>query len=269
MPEILWGPMLGLVHIATLVAAIIINLVLYAWLSRTSRKTQVIMLFFLSLSGIAAIVYNLVAFGSPWENLPLQLYSLNAILLPLAVLTRKKGICNLLFLWSAGSYVALIFHAAEGMADVNLFSWSFVFYYFPHVLGAGIPMLLLSLKLVEKSYKAIKPSLIITLACYTIIHFINVAINSGIIGPGNIDVNYMSSMAPSNSVLQLFWMIIPSEYWYMILIVPFILLYVGWWFLPEILEHTKHTKIRRAKIRAINEYYDEYEEEYIDEIIDD
>ena len=269
MPEILWGPTFGAVHIITLAVAIIINLILYSWLSRSSRKVQIITLFFLSLSGIAAIVYNLIAFGSPWENLPLHLYSLNAILLPIAVLTRKELISNLLFIWSIGSYIALAFHTSEGMAQVNLFSLSFVCYYFPHVLCAGIPMLLLALKLVDKSYKAIKPSLIITVACYTAIHFVNVAINSGLIGPGNIEVNYMSSIAPSNSALQLLWMVIPSAYWYMILIVPFILLYVGWWFLPEILEHTKNTKIRRAKLKAIDEYYDEYKEEYIEEIIED
>ena len=91
MPEILWGPMFGALHIATLVIAVLINVALYFALSNASRKTQVITLFFLSFAGIAAIIFNLVTWGRPWEYLPLHLCSLNAMLLPFAVLTRKNG----------------------------------------------------------------------------------------------------------------------------------------------------------------------------------
>ncbi|MBR3845589.1 MAG: YwaF family protein [Clostridia bacterium] len=268
MPEIIWGPMFGTVHIVTLVVAVLINVALYFALSNASRKTQVITLFFLSFAGIAAIIFNLVTWGRPWEYLPLHLCSLNAMLLPFAVLTRKKWACNLLLLWSLGSYIALILHTTGGMDQTNLFSWSFVFYYFPHVLEAGIPILLFALKLVDKDHKTIKSTLIITFACYTAIHFINVAINSGLIGPGDIQVNYMFSITPNNPLLQLFWMVIPSSYWYMLLCIPVILLYLGWWYLPELLEYRKHRSIRRAKLKAIDKYYKEYEEEYIEEIIE-
>ena len=155
MPEILWGPTFGAVHIVTLAVAIIINLILYAWLSRSSRKVQIITLFFLSFAGIAAIIFNLVTWGRPWEYLPLHLCSLNAMLLPFAVLTRKKWACNLLLLWSLGSYIALILHTTGGMDQTNIFSLPFVFYYFPHVLEAGIPILLFALKLVDKDHKTI------------------------------------------------------------------------------------------------------------------
>ena len=183
MPEILWGPMFGTVHIITLVVGILINVALYFLLSRLSRKTQIAILFVLSFAGIVAIIFNLVTWGKPWEYLPLHLCSLNAMLLPFAVLTRKKWACNLLLLWSLGSYVALVLHTTGGMDQTNLFNWPFVFYFFPHVLEAGIPILLFALKLVEKDYKTIKSTVIITFICYTAIHFVNVAINSGLSAP--------------------------------------------------------------------------------------
>ena len=243
MPEILWGPMFGTVHIITLVVGILINVALYFLLSRLSRKTQIAILFVLSFAGIVAIIFNLVSWGKPWEYLPLHLCSLNAMLLPFAVLTRKKWACNLLLLWSLGSYVALVLHTTGGMDQTNLFNWPFVFYFFPHVLEAGIPILLFALKLVEKDYKTIKSTVIITFICYTAIHFVNVAINSGLIGPGDIQVNYMFSVTPNNPLLQLFWSVIPAPYWYMLLCFPVIVIYLGVWYLPEFLNRKKNAKI--------------------------
>ena len=217
-----WGTF-GTTHFVTLIAAIALIFAIYVWLHDESRRKQIVVLFFLSLSGIAAIIYNLVAWGTPWEYLPLHLCSLNAMLLPYAVLTRKKWACNLLLLWSLGSYVALILN--YNMADAKLLSAPFFFYYFPHVLEAGIPILLFKLDLVKRDPKCIKSTLSITFICYTIIHVINVAINNGIIGPGNIDVNYMFSYAPDNPLLQFFWMLIPHRYFYMFLII-FIMLFL-------------------------------------------
>ena len=79
-----WG-CFGIVHIATLVLAVVIIAGLYFALRRASRKAQTIVLGILSFSGIAAIIYNLVTWGSPIEYLPLHLCSINAILLPIVV----------------------------------------------------------------------------------------------------------------------------------------------------------------------------------------
>ena len=55
----------------------------------------------------------------------------------------------------------------------------------------------------------------------------------------------------------------------MYLIIPAFMLYLSWWYLPEMLDHRRKTKGLRRKLKAIEEYYDEYEEEYIDEIIEE
>ena len=264
-----WGSF-GKTHIATLIFGVLINVALFLILRKLSRKKQILILFILSFSGISAIIFNLVAWNSPWEYLPLHLCSLNAMLLPFAVLFRKKWCCNLLLLWSLGSYVALILNMS--MADAKLLSWPFFFYYFPHVLEAGIPILLFALKLVDRDFKTIKSTLAITFTVYTIIHFINVAINSaGIVGPSGdiIQVNYMFSVTPNNPLLNLFYLIIPSSYWYMFLAIPVIIIYLGWWYLPELLDYRRKTKRLREKLKAVDEYYEEYEEEYIEEIIED
>lgn len=274
-----WGTFSTL-HIITLVLSVAINIALYFILRKQTRRVQIITLFILSFAGVGAILFNLLAWGSPWEYLPLHLCSLNAMLLPVAVLTRNKKICNLLLLWSLGAYIALILNYAMG--DIEIFSWTFFFYYFPHTLEAGIPILLFALGLVDRDYKTIKSTLIVTFVSYTIIHFINLAVNSaGFVDPEGerIVVNYMFSLSPTNPFLKLIWGIwatitsifpfaIGPEYFYMILALPVILIYLGWWYLPELLDARRKRKIFKSKLDAVDEFYDEYEEEYIEEIID-
>ena len=271
-----WG-FLSTTHILTLVASIVIIFAIYVWLHDESRKKQIVSLFFLSLAGLAAILFNFLNapyWGqSYWDYLPLHLCSLNAMLLPLAVLTRKKWICNLLLLWSLGAYISLILNVTGGMQDVPLLSWKFFFYYFPHTLEAGIPILLFKLNLVKRDPKCIKSTLGITFAAYTVIHFINVAINAAqFVRPNGeiVKVWYMFSIynPGSNPVLDLLYMFIPHDYFYMLLIIPIILVYLAWWYMPELLKIHKSKRGLRKRLRAVEEYYDEYEEEYIEEIIE-
>ncbi len=244
-----WG-FFSKTHIATLIFAVLINVIIFFILKKASRKAQIITLFVLSFSGISAIIYNLLAWGSPFQYLPLHLCSLNAMLLPFAVILRKKWCCNLLLLWSLGSYVALILNTS--MMDATLVSWPFFFYYFPHVLEAGIPILLFALGLAERDYKTIKSTLAITFISYTVIHFVNVAINSAeLTNPAGeiIKVNYMFSVEANNPLLQIFYLIIPYDYWYMYLAIPIIVLYLGCWYLPEIRAKLKALKDKREALK--------------------
>ena len=102
-----WGTF-GVTHLLSLALAILLNVGLYFLLKRRSRRVQLAVLGVLSFSGIAAILFNLLMWGSPLEYLPFHLCSLSAMLLPIAVLTRKRIPCNLLLLWSLGAFVALV-----------------------------------------------------------------------------------------------------------------------------------------------------------------
>lgn len=216
-----WG-FLSAAHFASLALGVLIVAGLYIILRQRSDSVKIIVLGVLSFSGICAVVYNLLAWNSPLEYLPLHLCSLNAIVLPVAVFTRSKVLNNLLLFWSLGALFALLVNVA--VADAKIISPVFAFYYFPHVLEFGIPILMFSLKLVKKDVRCIASTLAITIIVYTAIHFVNIGINNYTLEHAILDyasnvvrVNYMYSLTPENPMLDLFYSIIPHQYWYMYL----------------------------------------------------
>jgi uncharacterized membrane protein YwaF len=215
-----WG-FFGPVHIATLVAAAAILIGIYFALRKAPQKVQVWVLGVLSLSGIAAIIFNLIRWDDPVSYLPLHLCSINAMMLPIAVFTRNKTIGNLLLVWSLGALVALVLNFE--MTGTELFSESFNFYYFPHIFEFGIPVLLFKLGLVKKDPRCIVSTLSITMAIYTVVHILNSCINAYIPGA---DVNYMFSIEATNPLTALFYKLIPYQYWYMYLVLPIVAVYL-------------------------------------------
>ena len=235
----IWGNF-TLTHIISLIVVIPIIIGLYYALHGLDRKWQIVILGILSFSGIAAIIYNLVAWNSPLEYLPLHLCSINAILLPIAVFTKNKTVGNLLLFWSLGALIALVLNNA--MAEAELFSLPFSFYYFPHILEFAIPILLFKLGIIKKDIKCIISTLGITLAIFTVVHFINLWINAYCISnnicdtAGNvIHVNYMFTVTPDNPLLVLFYNIIPHPYWYLYLALPIIAIYLLTTYLPTVI----------------------------------
>lgn len=233
-----WGSF-GPVHLTSLALAAAALVGLYFLLKPASQRTQIWVLGVLSFSGIAAIIFNLVTWGSPLEYLPLHLCSLNAMALPVAVFTRNKTVSNLLLAWSLGAVAAIVVNTAQ--ADFELMSDVFCFYFFPHVLEFGIPVLLFKLGLAEKDPKCIFSTLGITLVAYTLIHFINLGINdycqaNQILDyAGNvIQVNYMYSLVPDNPVFVLFYSIIPHPYWYMMMVFPIVAVYLLVVYFPQL-----------------------------------
>lgn len=238
-----WGTF-GIVHIGSLLFGAAMVVALYFLLRNKSRQTQTAVLGVLSFSGIAAVIYNLLMWGTPLKYLPLHLCSINALLLPVVVFTRSKTLGNLLLVWSLGALAALVVNTA--MADAEILSWPFFFYYFPHVMEFGIPILLFRLGLIEKDPKCIGSTLALTMGIYTVVHFINKAINAwcaaGILsGEEILQVNYMYSITPEFPVLALFYQVIPCEYWYMYMVVPIVAVYLLLVYAPQLLQK------RRAK----------------------
>ena len=244
----LWGTF-GAVHILSLLLAAGMIVGLYFILKGKSLRTQTLVLGILSFAGIAAIIYNLVTWGSPLEYLPLHLCSLNALVLPYAVFSRNKTANNLLLLWALGAVFALVVNTAQ--AEFEILSATFAFYYFPHVLELGIPILMFALGLVKKDPRCIASTLLITLAAYTVIHFINLGVNAYAAAnqcldwAGNvITVNYMYSLRPENPLLDLFWRIIPHPYFYMLLALPVATVYLLPVYLKEIITACKARRSR-------------------------
>jgi len=242
----LWG-FFGAVHIVSLLISAGMIVGLYFLLRNRTDRTKVLVLGFLSFAGIAAILFNLLTWDSPLEYLPFHLCSLAAMVMPFAVFTRSKVLNNLLILWSLGAYLALVVNNAQ--ADYEILSWTFAFYYFPHTLEAGIPILMFALKLAKKDVKCIFSTVGITFGAYTVIHFINLWINDYCIAnqltdwAGDvIQVNYMYSIYPENPVLQLFYNLLPVPFWYMLPALLVITVFLGFVYLGDIVRAVKKWK---------------------------
>lgn len=241
-----WGTF-GIVHISTLVIAALVVIGLYFLLKRLSSKKQIWILGILSFSGISAILFNLLAWNSPWEYLPLHLCSLNAMVLPFVVFTRNKTWGNVLLLWSLGALCAVVLN--HGQADFTLCSWTFLFYFIPHVLEFAIPILLIKLKLVEKDHRCIPSTLAITLGMFTLVHMANkllnlyFAANQITSSTGDLlQVNYMYTISPDNPLLALFYNVISKEYWYLYMALPVILIYLLIVYAPQLIKAMKNKK---------------------------
>jgi len=220
-------------HLATLLLAASMIVGLYRILKNRDPKIQLRVLFLCSCTGMAAIVYNLLRWGSPLSYLPLHLCSVNAMLLPVTVLTRNKTMGNLLLLWCLGALVALV--ANFEMAEATLFGESFVCYFFPHVFEFGVPVLLFKLGLIEKDPRCIGSTLRITMGIYTVVHLCNVVINHLCAAAGSdIRVNYMFSVDPSNPLVALFYRVIPMPYWHMYMVLPIAVVYLMMVYAPEL-----------------------------------
>ena len=242
----LWGSY-GLVHIITLIISACMILGIYFILRNRSEKTKVIVLFILSLSGLAAIIFNLVTWGTPLEYLPFHMCSITALILPIAILTRSKIFSNLLLFWCLGAAMAIICN--QGQANYVIPSATFFFYYIPHTLEFGIPILMFALKIVKKDMRCIVSTVVLTMAIYTVVHFINLAINSycvanAVTNPSGeiVQVNYMYSLSAPVPLMQAMYNLIPHSYWYMYVVVPFVVVYLGIVYLPEIIALIKSRK---------------------------
>ncbi len=239
MPEslknITWGSFTPL-HIATLILSLVMLLALYFILRKKNEKTKRNVLFVLSLTAPAAVLYNILVWGTQstiLEYLPLHLCSINALLLPVLVWRKSSFLGNLLPIYSLGAVAALVFNTFQ--ADYSIFDHVFLMYYFPHTFEFGIPWLMLALGLVEIKPRYILPCLGATFVMYTGIHFINLAINDYLAArqlldsAGNlIQVNYMYSLgAMGNPGLGFFWNLIPCEYFYLLGLFPILAVAYG------------------------------------------
>ncbi len=137
----------------------------------------------------------------------------------------------MLLLWSLGALVAIIIN--NDVSSTKVWGMTFTFYYLPHIMEFGIPIILFKQKIIRKNRKYILTTSLITLIVYTLIHNINLSINYYCVANNirnsqgdYVKVNYMFSVFPQNPLLLLLYKIIPFSYWYMFLLIPFILLYL-------------------------------------------
>ncbi len=244
---LLWGAPFGTVHLVTLAIAAVLIVGFYFLLKYLPERVRYIFLLVLSFSGIVAVVYNLMAWGSPLEYLPFHMCSITAILLPIATISRNRYMGNLLLVWCLGSILALIFTDAQ--AGYEIPSAAFFIYYIPHVLEFAVTVYLFLFGYIKKDYKCIPVTVGLTVAIYTVVHLINLglnyycAVNNIVDYAGNVlTFNYMFSITPTTSIFHWFWSIIPYEYWYMYTAVVVLVVYLVVLYLPQIVKAVKEKR---------------------------
>lgn len=235
-----WGHF-SAAHWISLVAAVMIFACLYFGLRKASQTVQNIVLGILSFSGIVALLHNWIR----WGDLPLQLCSLTAMLLPILVFTKNDVIGNLLLMWSVGAGLALVYNT--NTADAPIFGIAFNIYYFPHVMEFSIPWLMLLLGKIKKRLFCIGTTLGITVGVYTLVHFANLLLEAA--GDRAVYANYMYSMGPTTSLAQMLWDILPCRYWYMYLALPFLLLMLMAVYAPQWKAAWKARKEKKDHLR--------------------
>lgn len=240
-----WG-IFGIAHFISWFVAAAIIFSLYFLIRNRSNIIQRIVLSILSFSGIAAIIFNLVNWGTPLEYLPFHLCSINAILLPIALFTKNKTIGNMLVLWCLGALAAILMNFYADCKN-DLFSARFLFFYLPHVLEFGIPIIAFKLGIIKLDYKTILKTLVLTACIYTAVHFINLGLIEYTTAKNITDtygnplhINYMYSLQTEGfPLLSTLWKIIPYSYWYMYLVFPIILIYLTIIYLPQIIKEKR------------------------------
>ena len=242
----LWGSF-GIVHLITLAISAGMIFGLYFLLKIFPEKVRYWTIFVLSLAGISAIIFNLVAWDSPLEYLPFHMCSITAMLLPVAVLTKNKYIGNLLLVWCLGAILALVMNQAQ--ANYVIPSATFFFYFIPHTLEFAVTIYLFKFGYIKKDYKCIPMTVGLTVVIYTLVHLVNVALNhycevNQIVDyAGNVlTFNYMFSMVPTTPIFELFWKIIPAPYWYMYVAVVIVVAYLMVLYLPQIIKAIKEKR---------------------------
>ena len=221
-------------HIITLIIAVLGSVGLYFLIRKRSMRTQTIVLFLFSLLGPITMLNEIIQYA-PMQSivryLPLHLCSFNALLTPILILTKNEFLGNLTPLFSIGSGLAVIFNTIQ--ADYSIFSAVFFLYYTSHVMGCAIPFIMWKLGHFQVRKRYILPCMLTVFVGYTIIHFINVFINTTCAAGNIVDgfgeliwVNYMFSVSTQgNPALEFFWSIIPCEYFYLLTAFPFVLFY--------------------------------------------
>ena len=158
--------------------------------------------------------------------------SITAILLPIVVLTKSNTVGNILLVWSLGSVLAVVFNNAQ--ANFEILSWTFFFYFVPHILECAVTVYLFSFRYVKLSAKYIPSTIGITAGIYTFVHICNLLINQYCVSNHVVDyagnvirVNYMYSLQPTVPLMEFMWKLIPHEYWYMYVGIVIVAAYLG------------------------------------------
>ena len=187
-----------------------------------------------------AITQNMGGFNW-WGELPLHLCNINLILIPIAVLTKKRplmGFC--FFVAPLGALMALLM-PANGFSGYSIFLPRMIGFYGIHFLIIIAAIAIVTFGLYRPRFKDIPLTLLMVCLIALIVFGINMLMRKTGLHP---NANYFYSVEPENiSLLKLFHKWIPVPFLYLLPAIPILLTEMLLITLPfAIADHAKKKK---------------------------
>lgn len=164
-----------------------------------------------------------------WGELPLQLCNINMILIPVAMLTKKRPIMSFcFFLGPLGAAMALIMPSV-GFSDCSILLPRMIGFYFTHFMVFFGGIALWSFGIYRPTFRDLLPAVLSAILLSFLIFLINLAFRALGLNPFS---NYFYCIdTEGNFLLELFHSWIPCPYLYMLpcllILIPYMLIIMG------------------------------------------
>ena len=178
----------GVWHLIAIVILIVITLGLYFFLRNKSEDEKWQLLVILSLTFILTYVSKIsVSFISgyqgktQWFNmLPLYVCDIGAILVPIAMLCRKKFFMdNLFYVNAVGAMSVFVFMGIDTLNGNNyIFSFNYLYFILTHGLLFALSIMPVVLKLYKPKFKGILNGIAVFTALYIVATFVSAYIST-------------------------------------------------------------------------------------------
>ena len=176
-----------------------------------SRDTE-----FLALSGLTDFNW--------FAELPLHLCNINMFLIPIALLTKKRGLLSFCFFVAPlGALMAMV-SPEPAFTGYSLFIPRIAGFYLTHLIVMMAGILLVTMGFYRPHFKDLPLTLLTVLLLVTGIHGLNLLFRATVCP----NANYFFTVETSGvSILDVFWNIIPHSYWYLYLALVILLPYLA------------------------------------------
>ncbi len=193
----------GIWHLIAIFVLIAITLGLYFFLRKKDEEEKWQLLVILSLTFILTYVSKIsVSFISgyqgktQWFNmLPLYVCDIGAILIPIAMLTKKKFFLdNLFFVYAVGAMSVFVFMGIDSLNGNNyIFSFNYLYFILTHAILFALSIMPVLLKLFKPKFKGILNGI----AVFTVLYIVATVVSA-----------YISTIAfpTDNPDIWVYWM---------------------------------------------------------------
>ena len=228
--------------------SVVISVVLFRVLQKLTPHTRHKWIVVLGFTAVTILAFRIIFFtirgyvegGTDlmWRqfafSLPGHLCGISSIIIPIAILTKKEFLLNYTyFIALPASLFAIVLNSSVGVTTFAGDLDTYIFW-FPHLLYVIVPIFLIAFEGVRPSLRSIPKILLTLVLILTIAHVVNISATWLF---QDYVINYLYTMGPgdfANAVgdglgerhfhtirfLEVFWNMLPVDYFYMLLLTP-------------------------------------------------